>query len=322
MSERAKTRSARWLMLLACGALCWLATCARESPEDCIRQFRSMDAKVRIKAGNKLIRFEADEVLPLLIQESESEYIKVRFEVMRMLGRFKDRRGLLALIKGLDDKSPRVAAMAAASLSMLRASEALAALLMYTHDPTEKVRQYVIGALGPCHSYEREPELSDSAYSEVLRALRSSMPPVRIAALQSMREFGYRGATEQILRMAGDPSVEVRHVAVQALGEIGAARGGGEAAAASLNDRGESGEVADPIEEVSAEMRVRIVDVLIESLEGDELQSIRTKAVRALGQIGDRRGIVHLDRLRGQGSEEDVREAQRALDRLRSLVAE
>lgn len=322
MFERIKTHSSRWLALLACAALCWLATCARESPEVCIRQFRSMDPKVRIKAGNKLIRFETDEVVPLLIQESESDYIKVRFEVMRMLGRFKDRRGLPALIKGLDDKSPRVAAMAAASLSMLRAPEALPALLMYTHDPTEKVRQYVIGALGPCHSYEREPELSDSAYSQVFRALRSSMQPVRVAALQSMREFGYREAAEEILSMAGDPSAEVRHVVVQALGEIAAARGGGEAVAASRDDRGEGGEVADPIEEVSREMRARIVDVLIESLEADELQSIRTKAVRALGQIGERRAISHLERLREQGSEDDVREARWALDRLGSPVTE
>jgi len=274
-----------------------------------------MNPKVRARAANQLIRFDADEVVPLLIEEAGSEYVRVRFEVMKMLGEFRDPRGLLVLIKGLDDKSPRVAAVAAWGLGELRAPEALPALLMYTHDPTPKVRQYVIGALGPCHSYEREPVLSDSAYSEVVRALQSSTPSVRVAALQSMREFGYRNAAEQILRMAHDPLPEVRHVVVQALGEIAATREEGKPPRSVVGRRAPT---IDPIQPVSEEIRSRMVDALIESLEMDEYQSIRTKAIRALGEVRDERAIPHLERLVEQGSEEDVREARRVLEEIRS----
>ena len=309
----------RWFALLGLGGmLLGLATCDRESPQDYIRRFRSMDPKVRTRAANQLIRFDADEVVPLLIEEAGSEYVRVRFEVMKMLGRFKDPRGIPVLIKGLDDKSPRVAAVAAWGLGELRAPEALSALLMYAHDPTTKVRQYVIGALGSCHSYDRAPALSDSAYSEVVRALEAPDPAVRVAALQSIREFGYRGVSEQILRMACDPSPEVRHVVVQALGEMGATREPGKPPRSIVGRRAPT---VDPIRPVSDEVRRRIVDALIESLAPDEYQSIRTKAIRALGEIGDERALPALRRLVGQGTEEDVREARRAIESIQAFQA-
>jgi len=296
------------LALLGCAALVGLVTCARKTPEDYIREFRRMDAAVRTRAGNELIRFDADEVLPLLIAEAESEWLTVRFEVMKMLGRFKDPRGVPAVIRGLDDRSPRVAAMAAVAVGMLRAPEALPALLMYSHDPSPQVRQYVIAALGPCHSYARDPALSDSAYSVVRRSLQSSTPEIRISALQSMREFGYRDAAEQIAAMAHDPAAEVRHVVVQSLGEIATA---GIAAAAPADSTG-----PDPIAPVGEELRGQIVELLLEKLDPDEYQSIRTKAVRALAEIGDERAVPALERLQEQGTEDDRREAERALGNL------
>lgn len=304
----------KWrLALLGCAALFGLAACARETPEGYIREFRRMDAAARNRAGNELIRFDADEVVPLLIAEANSEWLTVRFEVMKMLGRFKDPRGVSAVIRGLDDRSPRVAAMAAVAVGMLRAPEALPALLMYSHDPSPEVRQYVIAALGPCHSYAREPVLSDSAYSVVWRSLQASTPEVRIAALQSLREFGYRNAAEQIAAMAHDPSAEVRHVVVQALGEIAAAKGSKAVAADS--------EGPEPIAPVGEELRGRLVELLLEKLDPDEYQSIRTKAIRALAESGDERAVPALERLRELGTEDDQREAQRALGNLRPEVA-
>ena len=322
MSERAEKGSCRrlssrvgrwfsprgWLGLLGCAALLALVTCARKTPEDYIREFRRMDAAVRTRAGNELIRLDADEVVPLLIAEAESEWLTVRFEVMKMLGRFKDPRGVPAVIRGLDDRSPRVAAMAAVAVGLLRAPEALPALLMYSRDPSPQVRQYVIAALGPCHAHEREPALSDSAYSVVRRALHASTPEIRIAGLQSMREFGYRDAAEQIVAMVHDPSAEVRHVVVQALGEIAAAKVPEGATADSTG--------TDPIVPIGEELRGRIVELLLEKLDPDEHQSIRTKAIRALGGIGDERAVPALERLWEMGTEDDQREARRALGNL------
>ena len=70
------------------------------SPEDYIRQLKSMQKAERTKAANQLIRFDADEVVPLLIEEADSGYIRVRFEVMHLLGRFEDERAVPTLIAG------------------------------------------------------------------------------------------------------------------------------------------------------------------------------------------------------------------------------
>lgn len=310
----------RLLALLSSGAFLWLVTCVGESPDTFIRQFESMDGGVRTKAGNELIRFDADEVVPLLIQAADHELVRVRFEAVKMLGRFGDPRGVQTLIRALDDRSPRVAAMASASLCAMRVPEALPALMMYARDPSLDVRRYVIAALGACHSYEAAPALSDSAHGEVLRALQATQPKVRMAALQSVREFGYRGAVEQLLEMADDPSPEARHVVVQALGEVATIRQRGEVEVLR-GVQGRPAPTVDPIEPVAAEVRTRIVDLLIERLAPDEYQSIRTKAIRALEQIGDRRAIPPLERLREEGSEEDRRETRRALDELREADA-
>ena len=191
-----------------------MGSCAVRSPEKHIQQLKSMQKVERTKAANELIRFDADEVVPLLMEESGSGYIRVRFEVANLLGRFKDARAVPALVMMLQDKSPRVAAMAAWALGQVRSPDALPALLKYTRDPTVEVRQYVFGALGSCHDNELEPALSDSAYRVAYRALAARKPKWRIAALQSLREYGYRDAAEDVIRLSHDPSAEVRHVAV------------------------------------------------------------------------------------------------------------
>ena len=78
-------------------ALSCLGSCADRSPEKYIHQLRSMQKLERTKAANELIRFDADEVVPRLIQEAGSGYIRVRFEVVNLLGRFKDARAVPTL---------------------------------------------------------------------------------------------------------------------------------------------------------------------------------------------------------------------------------
>ena len=283
-------------------------SCARESPEKHIHQFKSLQKVERTKAANKLIRFDADEVVPLLIAEAGSGYIRVRFEVANLLGRFKDERAVPALIGMLGDKSPRVAAMAAWALGQTRSPAALADLLEFTRDPTVEVRQYVLGALGPCHSYDVDAELSDSAFAVVSRALKSTKPKWRISALQSLREYGYRNAAEDVIRLSRDPSPEVRHVAIQALGQIGAGQH-------------VSPEGVDPISPVGMRMRNNIYETLLVALDADELESIRIKAMRALVQVGDARAVPYLQRLLRGGTDKGRIEAQRALDKLNLQIA-
>ena len=288
------TRRALWTLLLCAGLG---IACGGPAPEDYIHQLKSLQKAERIKAANQLIRFDADEVVPLLIEEADSGYIRVRFEVIHLLGRFKDERAVPTLITALKDRSPRVAAAAAWALGQIGAPTALAPLLKFVRDPTVEVRQYVLGALGPCHSYEAEPALSDSAFRVVRRALRAPKPKWRIAALQSLRAYGYRDAVEEVIRMSLDPSNEVRYVAVQALGQIGSA----------------------PLRRPA---RNAIYEALLVALDADELQSIRSKAVHALAEVGDERAVPHLQRLMKEGTEKDQIAARQALYKLSPQVVD
>jgi HEAT repeat protein len=291
--------------LLMCSVLLLAIACAQEeSPKELIRQFNSMSQAVRTRAGNALIRFDADQVVPLLIAASDHELVRVRFETTRMLGRFGDARGVPVLVAALDDKSPRVAAMAAASLTLLRAEEALPALLKYARDPSVEVRRYVIGALGACHCSTTQPALSDSAHTQVLRALAAADPDLRVAALQGIREFGYRDAVDLLLRMSEDASAVVRHVAVQALGELGMVAQG----------RAPRGQPRDPFVRSTPEQLEAMVTALLQRLGADENQSVRTKAIRALGDIRHERAVPALTRLQRDGTPDDHREVRRALN--------
>ena len=57
--------------------------------------------------------------------------------------------------------------------------------------------------------------------------------------------------------------------------------------------------------------------MLLQSLSVEELQSIRTKAVRALAMIGDERAKDFIEKLVEDGTKEDQIEARRALVKLR-----
>ena len=288
------TRLALWALLLCAGLG---IACGGAAPEEYIHQLKSRQKVERTKAANELIRFDADEVVPLLIEEADSGYIRVRFEVIHLLGRFKDERAVPTLVAALKDRSPRVAAAAAWALGQIGSPTALAPLLKYVRDPTVEVRQYVLGALGPCHSYAAEPALSDSAFRVVHRALRAPKPKWRIAALQSLHAYGYRDAVEEVIRMSLDPSDEVRYVAVQALGHIGHA----------------------PLHRPA---RDAIYEALVVALAADELQSIRSKAVQALAEVGDERAVPHLQRLMKEGTEKDQIAARHALYKLSPEVVE
>ena len=303
VSRRWIARRAALLGIALALVVAWLGSCAGRSPEEHIHQLKSMQKLERTKAANELIRFDVDEVVPLLIEEADSGYIRVRFEVVNLLGRFRDPRAVPTLMGALKDKSPRVAAMAAWALGQIRSPEALVALLKYTRDPTLEVRQYVLGALGPSHDYAIEPALSDSAFRVVYRALKARKPKWRIAALQSMREYGYRDVAEEVIRLSRDHAAEVRHVAVQALGHIGSGRHA-------------PPEPKDLIAPVDERMRNNIYEALLVALDADELQSIRIKAIRALVQIGDGRAVPHLQRIVREGTEKERLEAKRALEKL------
>ena len=282
-------------------ALAGLA-CGDPDPEPQIQLLRSLQPEIREKAAGKLLLY-GDRVVPRLIQETESSYTRVRFEVARLLGRLRDPRAADALIRLLDDSSFNVASYAAWGLGELKAKKALPSLLRFTETPAKTFRQQIVQALGPCYDDTLHAALDDSVRRVIERAFHDPVPGVRIAALGSARHLGYAGMVEALIRLAADHEAKVRHVAVQTLGQaaIGRApRSSGPAPAAE---------------------RAAIEQALVLCLE-DSYQSIRTKAVRALEQMGPPPGAAPaLRRLAEGGTVEDRREAGRVLEAIAAGAA-
>lgn len=278
-----------------------LAGCGPRSPEPYFEQLRDAREEVRVKAANELLRY-GKEVVPRLIHESTSGYIRVRFEVSRLLGRIGDPEAVPALVARLDDKSANVAKAAAWSLGNIGSATALRDLLRFTGDASKGVRQQVIRSLGFCYNDSVTAALGDSVYQVIVLALDDVAPKVRVSGLEAARQFGYQGLSEKVLYMSRDASPAVRHVAVQALGQIAV------------------GDMPRTQLPASERLRRHIVEALVVALH-ESNQTIRTKAVRALGQIGGQKAIQHLERLYASGTVEDKREAGLALEKIQRLVA-
>ena len=272
------------------GGLCG---CGEPSPEPYIEQLRSTHSDEREEAAYELLRLGAT-VVPRLLEEVDAPSSQVRYIVVQLLGRLKDRRAVPVLVAALDDRSAAVAGKAAWSLAELRVPEALPALLEMAGHGTAERRRHALRALGFCHSYEWEPVRSAAAFEKVFAALRDTVPEVRVAALESIRQFGYRRAAAEVIRMSRDPAPEVRYVAVQALGQIAAG-------------------VAPRAEVLSPRGRGEVIAALLAALDEDRYQSIRTETIRALAQSGDPGVAPHLERLRREGTEEDGKEVKWAL---------
>ena len=290
----------RWRVLLVGPLLFALTTtCSKPSPEPFIAQLKSIQSRQREKAAGKLLKY-GDEVVPRLIEEADSEYTRVRFEVLRLLGRIRDPRAVPTMIRALDDKSSKVAALAAWGLGELKAPEAVPHLLRYHREVSTDLRAEVIRGLGLCYAGPDTVSIADadSAYAAIIRAFDDTETKVRIAALQASHEYGYRDAVVHLIRRSRDETAEVRYVAVQALGQVAIGR-----------TRRSSGPV-------DAQMRHNIIQALVVSL-SEPNQSIRTKAVRALEMIGAPEAASQLEKLRETGTVEDRREAGRVLGNLR-----
>ena len=255
---------------LLAGLASGLCGCGEPSPEPYIEQLKSTHSDEREEAAYDLLRLGAA-VVPRLLEEVDAPSSRVRYIVVQLLGRLRDQRAVPVLVAALDDRSAAVAGKAAWSLAELRSPEALPALLDMAGHPTAERRRQAVRALGFCHSYDWEPVLSAGALEKVFAALADSVPEVRIAALQSMRQFGYRRAAAEVVRMSRDPAPEVRYVAVQALGQIVAG-------------------VAPGAEVLSEGRRKEIIAALVAALDEDQYQSIRTESIRALASSGDFRG--------------------------------
>jgi HEAT repeat protein len=186
-------------MIAVMTAALW--ACSEPSPEPLFEQLHSIRSEVREKAAAQLILY-GEAVVERLIEESHSEFIRVRFEVARLLGRIKDPRATDTLIRMLGDDSFNVAQYAAWGLGELRAPSAVPDLLSHLGTPSKGFRAQVVTALGRCYDDTIHADLRDSLTAIVIAQLRDPTPKVRIAALQSARHLGYTGMAPALIRLS------------------------------------------------------------------------------------------------------------------------
>ena len=266
------SQTSGWLTALVADS--WRALWQRESAEDHLQALAHPDYRVRQRAAYALLRL-GPEVVPRLIEEARSGYTGVRYLAVQLLGRMKDPSAIPTLVERLDDSSAHVAGKAAWSLGQLRAVRALPALLANVDDISLLVRPAVLQALGACHSYDQYPTLSAQSHAEVLKALADPEVDILMAAVQSARYFGYRDATAQLLHLATTAQPKVRHLAVQALGELATGRAPGPAPLLTAAERG------------------RIIETLQRALVAEkDYPTIRNKALRALQLLNLAQGKV------------------------------
>ncbi len=271
---------------------------ATAEAEKWIDRLQSIDERNRKPAADKLALM-GNEIVPRLLKEMDSPHTQVRFEVAHLLGRIRDRRAVPALIVALGDKSANVSQTAAWALGAIRTPEAVPALLSYANDVSIGMRKQVIWALGACHADSLAPALKDSSRTVVMRGLRDGEADVRVGAVLALRELGVGGALDEVIALAADPSADVRYLIAQLLEQLA------------------SGAYRRALGDLPQETRDRVAIALM-GLLGDSAQSIRTHAMRGLGQSGYTRAIAALKPLSASGTEEDKTESATALARLQA----
>lgn len=233
-------------------AMCLVVTaCAEKKVEDLVKRLKTRDAQELREVTGKIARLPNALAVPALRQGLHAAKWRTRYMSAKLLGRFQAQEAIPELIDALDDSIGGVTVQAAGALGALQAQEAVPGLIDLLDDTNEvvqiaaanalgqisapaalpalgrlsesvvmSVRAAAISALGPCHDSSSAPQQSAHALRRTRRALDDVFVSIRIAGIVSLRSFDYRGSVDDLLRLLNDPSTEVQHVAVQALGEI------------------------------------------------------------------------------------------------------
>ncbi|MFC1526378.1 HEAT repeat domain-containing protein [Candidatus Latescibacterota bacterium] len=237
------------VLALMLGAL--LVACAEREAEELVERLKTRDPAELREVTGKLLRMNNSAIVPALRRGLQAEKWQTRYMSAQLLGKARAAEAIPDLISALDDTVHAVVAAAAEALGRLDCHSAVPRLIKLVDHSDEVVgtraaealgrigspsalgalcqgapgrgpayRAALVSALGPCHDYQRAPALSDSALSVSRRALGDWSVQVRIAGIVSLRAFDYVGAAGDLLRLLHDPSEEMQHVVVQALGEI------------------------------------------------------------------------------------------------------
>mgnify|MGYP002640161359 CR=1 FL=1 len=237
--------------IIACALSLALNACADREAADLVERLKTRDAEELHEVTGKIIRLPNSVAVPALLQGLQSEKWRTRYMSAQLLGKFQAPEAIPALIVTLGDSIGGVQAKAAEALGKLAAQQATTRLIDLLDNDNEivqiaaanalggiatpaglpslcrlaatrrlQLRTAAISALGPCLDDTAAPVLSRQARAIITAALHDTLARVRIAGIVALRGADYEGAIDALLGLVTDPSAEVQHVAVQALGEI------------------------------------------------------------------------------------------------------
>ncbi len=297
------------------------------------RALQDEESQVRIHAASALGRHKPAGAVDVLIAALRDRHAGVRHAAITALTGLRDRRALPALIEMLADRGDGLRRNAAYGLGWIRDRRAVKPLIKALKDVDADVRATAAFALGRVEDRRRIMEAIASAKDEAEKArriaelkprapestaalcaaLRDEAPEVRERAAIALRNLSDPRAVPALVKAVGDPDWLVAIRVAEALGQIRDQS----AVPGLLSALKEELEHPRPgTGRPAAYSRPRLDSV---DMYGDA--AVAAAMIRALGRIGQKRGVPAL-----LGAMKDKRwpirrEAARALGRLKARSA-
>ena len=158
---------------------------------------------------------------PLFLQVlRESESPMMRKSAAYGLGRLRDRRALIPLIRALQDTSPHVRTRAAEALGTLGDEEAIQHLLEIHGDQNPFVRRATIEALGRLSTESHDQALEKRILSLLVERLQDRDRGVRTLAAKAIGELGRPAGVEPLLEVYPKGDRLLQFSILKSLGKI------------------------------------------------------------------------------------------------------
>ncbi|MFH1006129.1 MAG: HEAT repeat domain-containing protein [Candidatus Latescibacterota bacterium] len=284
--HKVQSRTWAWPLIgfLLIGGLI-VSGCAEKSTEEWVQDLKSRDETIRRHAALELLKKPKKETVPSLIKAVRTGDKEMQYVSVQLLGKLRDPETEDIFVALLDSPNEHIRGAAAEALGNLKIPTVTDPLLRCLKDSSSVVRRKASMSLWDCEDPRVMAALIDAMSDTVFEVRRNAL--VSLArAWPMLREPAAKDSLLSAIEGAlDDEAAEVRYVAVQLAG--------------SMRD-------------------VPAVPALIRRL-SDENGSVRAKAARALGEIGDDRALPHLEKLMRSGLEAESEAARWALEQITGI---
>ncbi len=294
------------------------------------RQLATGSPQKRLEAVQKLRALEDPEGVPILVDALNDGEAAVRTEAASALGDFKHPAAIKALISALRDHAEAVQEAAAQALkkngdrSVIEplvglllggtpgvqhyTAQTLDALNWVPRTPGEQISYYV--ARG---DFKRVSMFGPAAIKALAAVLRSGTNERRVAAANTLAEFGEASTLDLLVNALGDSEAAVRAAAINGLARMGDSRAV-PGLLPLLQDRDRNVRVA-AVTALGQMMAKEAILPLMEMVRDREWE-VRAVLAEALGRFGDRSALPAALELTKDADQEVRQNAVEALGRL------